>query len=106
MINIVNFNVHCDDKRMVKAIDVKFKAIENGGSVISSNRLVSKISLAFANTTLMEDEGNSMRIAMDENRNNIADLFIKLKPNELTFEDVSNFISALQYALDHPTTEL
>ena len=101
MLNIVHWEVSCDDNKTITAIEVKIKAIEEDENVMK--HLVTNILLAFSNTTLVDDVGKGVHIHRDEdgNRKDIADLKVKLeKENSITNEDASKFIDAFQNSLD------
>lgn len=100
MINIINVDIHCDDKRKITAVEVKLKSFKNG-KTLSGHPLLATVSTAFFKTTLLTDEGQYLKTALDPKRNNIVDLIIPLKQsNDLTLADIANFLDAFQKALD------
>ena len=103
MINIVHVEYHLNDKRNISAIEVKlksFKTIDSEDKVLSGHYLAATISAAFFKTTLLTDVGKSLRTIPNPNRSNVIDLFIDLKENSLTYNDVARFLDAFQKALD------
>ncbi|MBO4276474.1 hypothetical protein J5868_02120 [Candidatus Saccharibacteria bacterium] len=102
MINIVHVEYHCNDQRRISAIEIKLKSFNQNekDKVLSGHYLVATISAAFFKTTLLTDSGKSLRTTPNPKRSNIADLFIDLKENSLTFTDVARFLDAFQKALD------
>ena len=102
MITIVHHEVHKDDKRMIQTLEVKFKADQDSANSL----LTSHVAMALAETTIMHDNGNNLRISIDEERKNIVDLMIKFKENTLSYKDIANFLEALQDALDNPSIKI
>ena len=98
MINIVHTNIHLDDDRKITAIEVKLKS-KNG---LSGHPLIATISAAFFQTTLLYDSGNALQIVPNPERKNIVNIIVTLKETEksLSFNDVANYLDALQKALD------
>ncbi len=102
MINIVNYNVHCDDKRRITAVDIKLKSFKDEGQeAISGHPLIAVVSAAFYQTTLLTDSGVSLTTTPNTKRKDIVDLSVVLDKNSnLSSVDIGNFIEALQKALD------
>ena len=101
MINIVHLDIHCNDRRVITAIEIKLKSFKDDHDALSGQSLVATISVAFFKTTLLTDVGKSLEIKMNPKRKNIVDLMINLeKENDLTLEDVARFSDALQKAID------
>ena len=100
MINVIHINVHFDDDRKITAIDVKLKLIKNNDEDESNQYMVTTICKAFYNTTLLADVGKSLNISVNPNRQNIVNLSVKLKENDMSLKDIANFNDAFQQALD------
>lgn len=101
MVNIVHIDTHFDDKRNITAIDIKLKLFEEGDKKpLSGHELVATISAAFFKTTLLTDAGKALNIVPNPDRHDIVDLSISLRENDLAFEDIAKFATALQNALD------
>lgn len=105
MINVIHINLHYDDHRNITALEVKLKFIKNDDdSELSEHRLVATVSAAFCRTTLLANEGKSLTIKSNPNRDNIVNLSITFKENNMGLCDIANFIQAFQSELD--TTSL
>ena len=102
MINIVHVEYRCDDQRRITALQVKLKSFKNkeDDKVLTGHYLAATISAAFFKTTLLTDEGKSLKTIPNPERNNIIDLVINLKDNKLSFKDVALFLEAFQKAID------
>ena len=101
MLNIVHDETHYDDNRVITAIQVKVKSVEeNGKESLIGNSLWGTVSDAFYKTTLLSDVGTSLRTVPNQNRKDIVDLIVDIKDNALTRNDVANFVDAFQKALD------
>ena len=100
MINLVHLNVHFNDERKITAIDIKMKAIPEEKENKGRHNLVARVPAAFFATTLFTDDGASLKTIPNPKRDDIVDLFISLKENNLSFEDVAKFISYFQKELD------
>ena len=100
MINIVHVDIHFDDQRKMTAIEIKVKSVSKE-DMLSGHPLVSTTSAAFYETTLLADVGEHLETAINPNRNNVVNLKVVLKDdNDLTYEDVGNFLNSFQSALD------
>lgn len=100
MISIIHLDIHFNDQREITAIDVKLKAIPEEKANEDKHNLVARVSAAFFATTLFTDDGASLKTTPNPKRNDIVNLFISLKENKLSFDDVSKFISYFQKELD------
>ena len=104
MINIVHIDIHCSDLRKITAVSCKAKFIRKKGETqqLLGHQLIATVSAAFYKTTLLTDEGVSLRTALNPKRNDIVDVTVILtKDNDLSFEDVTRFVVAFQVALDN-----
>lgn len=100
MINIIHVNVHYNDARNITALEIKLKSLEKSG-VLIGQALVTTVSMALSQTTLLQDTGKNLKIVIDPKRNNIVDLIITMKKNNtLTAHDVANFQDHFQKAID------
>ena len=101
MVNIVHVNIHCNDGRKITAIEIKLKYFpKEEECVLSGQTLVATVSAAFFKTTLLTDVGKSLKITPGK-RDEIVNLSVRIgDENNLTFEDVARFSTALQQALD------
>lgn len=105
MINVIHINLHYDDHKNITALEVKLKFIKNDDdSELSEHRLIATVSAAFCRTTLLANEGKSLTIKSNPNRDNIVNLSITFKENNMGLCDIVNFIQAFQSELD--TTSL
>ncbi|MBQ9485053.1 hypothetical protein IJU85_03060 [Candidatus Saccharibacteria bacterium] len=102
MINIVHVEYRCDDQREINALQIKLKSFKSKDedNVLTGHYLAATISSAFFKTTLLTDEGKSLKTIPNPKRNNIVDLVIDLKDNKLSFKDVALFLDAFQKAID------
>ena len=102
MINIIHVNIHYDDHRNITALEMKLKSLKNSEDEkeLSEHWLVATVSAAFFRTTLLTDEGKSLTISSNPKRGNIVNLHIALKENNMTFQNITNFIEAFQAELD------
>ena len=101
MINIVHIDIHCNDHRMITAIEIKLKSFtEEDGEALSGHPLIATVSAAFFKTTLLTDVGKSLKTVLNPKRSNVVNLIVTLKETHLSFEDVARFTEALQKALD------
>ena len=102
MINIVHVEYHCSDQREITALHIKLKSFKQGeeDKVLTGHYLAATISSAFFETTLLTDEGKSLKTIPNPKRNNIVNLVIDLKDNKLSFRDVAMFLDAFQKAID------
>ena len=102
MINIVHVEYRCDDQRRITALQVKLKSFKNkeDSKILTGHYLSATVSAAFFKTTLLTDEGKSLKTIPNPERNNIIDLVINLKDNKLSFKDVALFLEAFQKAID------
>ena len=99
MIKIVNYTVKLDDNGNITSITLKLKHIIKGNEQ-QEYPLLTTISIAFFETTLLNDVGKSFNLAINPRRNNIANMTINLKKSKLSHEDISNFITYFQKVLD------
>lgn len=102
MINIVHYEVCCNDRRAITAIVIKLKFFrEEGKQDLYDHALVATVSAAFYRTTLLTDVGESLTTSLNPKRGDIINLKIAIKESaELVFADVGNFMVAFQRALD------
>ena len=100
MINIVHTEINCNDKRQITSVRLKLKHFKDGDS-LTEYQLVAIVSAAFYKTTLLVDEGKELTTTLDPKRKNIVDLTITLKKNDLTPQDICNFLVAFQQAMDN-----
>ncbi|MBQ2622732.1 hypothetical protein IJG12_00160 [Candidatus Saccharibacteria bacterium] len=100
MINIVNCVIRFNDKREITGIELKLKAIPEEKENEEKHHLVARASAAFYATTLFGDTGKSLRTTLNPRRNDVVDLRVSLKENELSLSDVARFVEAYQRELD------
>ena len=102
MINIVHVEYHCNDQRKISALQVKLKFFKSDkeDKILTGHYLAATVSAAFFKTTLLTDEGKSLRTIPNSKRGNIVDLFLDFKENKLTYTDIAKFLDAFQKALD------
>lgn len=104
MINIVHVDINCDDRRKIMSIELKLKSLSN---TLTTHQLIATVSSAFFETTLLADEGGTLKTAINKKRKNVVDLTISFnKENNLKPNDISNFIEALQTAIDETEKSL
>ena len=96
-INIVHIEVHLDDQRRITALEIKIKSEKDS---VTGNSLLATVSTAFYETTLLVDEGRSLKTILDKKRKNVVDLIIDLEGSNIELEDVANFIKAFEKAID------
>lgn len=97
MINIVNVGIKYDDQRQITALEIKLKSFTKDEN--ERHFLIATVSAAFFKTTLLQDVGKKMNVALG-NRNDIVNLTIRFKDNTLTLHDIANFVDAFQKAVD------
>ena len=101
MVNIIHLDIHFNDERKITAIDVKLKAVPEEKANEDRHNLVARVSAAFFATTLFTNDGASLKTTPNPKRNDNVDLFISMKENNLSFDDVAKFISYFQKELDN-----
>ena len=98
MINIVHVDINCNDERRIMSIELKLKSL---GNTLTIHQLIATVSSAFFKTTLLADEGGTLKTAINKKRKNVVDLTISFnKENNLKPNDIANFIDVLQEAID------
>ena len=101
MINIVHENIHFDDQRCITAVEIKLKSILAGNNEITGQPLVTTVSWALSKTTLLVDEGRSLKMVLNPKRGNILDLTIGLeRGSKMTMGDYAKFHDFFQQSLD------
>lgn len=105
MVNIVHYEVKCDNERNITAIRIKLRSFqENEKSALQGQALYSTASAAFYKTTLLADVGKLLETIPNPKRKDIVNLNIKIRKGNLKPIDIANFITAFQEAID--TTSL
>lgn len=105
MINIINVNIHKNDKRNISSVDIKLKYFPDGNNApLEQHPLVGTIMSAFCNTTFLTDVGKDVKMTPNPNRADIVDLTIRIreseKANNLTNADIGKFLDAFQTNID------
>ena len=99
MIKIVHWAVNSDDDGKITSIDIKFKHIPKENEH-EEYPLLTTISMAFCEPTLMKDVGKAFKLAINPRRKDIANMTINLKQSKLKNVNIGNFIDFFQEVFD------
>ena len=84
-------------------MDVKLKSVgDDQEQKLSGHELVATVSVGFFKTTILTDiPGSTLEVKPNETRKDIVTLVISFsKENTLTINDIANFITAFQEAVN------
>ncbi len=100
MINIVNLVVRYDDNRKITGIELKLKAIPEESENDDTQHLVARVSAAFHASTLFGETGKSLKTTLNPRRDNVVNLDVSLKENDLALADIAEFVEKYQKELN------
>ncbi len=99
MINIVNYNIHCNDESMITIIEIKLKARPVEAINEKTQHLVARISATFNSLDLFSEHGKSFRVDLNPKRQNVANLRVTFSENSLTFAQIGEFLDTFRQEL-------
>ena len=100
MVNIINFVIRFDDKRKITGVELKLKAIPEEKENNDRRHLVARVSAAFHASTLFGDAGKTLKTTLNPRRNDVVDMVVTFKENDLTLIDIAKFVETYQKELD------
>lgn len=99
MINIINYNVHCNDEHIVTAIDIKLKSRPEEAINEKNQHLIARVSASFNSLGFFSEHGKAFKMDLNPKRLNVANLHVTLWENTLSFSDIGLFLDEFQREL-------